>query len=91
MLTIGLRRLDLVPSLGTVADTVRYELDGHVATITYHRPDKLNVIDGQMRAELNAAFAEFRDDEEAWMAIVTGAGPGVLRWSGSAVCGRSHW
>jgi enoyl-CoA hydratase/carnithine racemase len=57
-----------------VADTVLYELDGHVATITYHRPNKLNVIDQQMRAELNAAFAAFRDDEDAWVAIVTGAG-----------------
>ena len=53
---------------------VLYELDGHVATITYHRPDKLNVIDQQTRAELNAAFAAFRDDEDAWVAIVTGAG-----------------
>ena len=61
-------------NLGAVADTVRYELEGHVATITYHRPDKLNVIDQQMRAELNAAFAAFRDDENAWVAIVTGAG-----------------
>lgn len=57
-----------------MADRVGYELDGHVATITYQRPDKLNVIDGRMRAELNAAFATFRDDENAWVAIVTGAG-----------------
>ena len=63
-----------VPSLVGVAETVRYELDGHVATITYHRPEKLNAIDGQMRAELNAAFAAFRDEEDAWVAIVTGAG-----------------
>ncbi|HEX2290151.1 MAG TPA: hypothetical protein VHH53_08150 [Pseudonocardiaceae bacterium] len=27
-------------------DTVRYQLDGHVATITYHRPERLNAIDG---------------------------------------------
>jgi enoyl-CoA hydratase/carnithine racemase len=40
-----------------VADTVRYELDGHVATITYHRPDKLNVIDQQMRTELTKEIA----------------------------------
>ena len=27
-----------------------------------------------MRRDLNAAFARFRDDEDAWVAIVTGAG-----------------
>jgi len=54
--------------------TVLYELDGHIATITYNRPDALNAIDGDMRRELNAAFARFRDDEDAWVGIVTGAG-----------------
>ncbi|HEX6382871.1 MAG TPA: enoyl-CoA hydratase-related protein [Acidimicrobiia bacterium] len=53
---------------------VLYELDGHVATITYNRPEALNAIDGALRADLNAAFARFRDEEDAWVAIVTGAG-----------------
>ena len=57
-----------------MGDTVIYELDGHVATITYNRPDALNAVNGEMRADLNAAFSRFRDDEEAWVAIVTGAG-----------------
>jgi E-phenylitaconyl-CoA hydratase len=57
-----------------MTDAVRYELDGHVATITYNRPDALNAINGEMRLGLNDAFARFRDDEEAWVAIVTGAG-----------------
>jgi enoyl-CoA hydratase/carnithine racemase len=56
------------------ADAVRYELDGHVATITYNRPDALNAINGDMRKGLNAAFERFRDEEDAWVAIVTGAG-----------------
>jgi enoyl-CoA hydratase/carnithine racemase len=56
------------------AELVRYERDGHVATITYNRPERLNAIDGAMRRGLNAAFTRFRDDEEAWVAIVTGAG-----------------
>jgi enoyl-CoA hydratase/carnithine racemase len=55
-------------------DTVLYELDGHIATITYNRPDALNAINGAMRRDLNAAFARFRDDEDAWVGIVTGAG-----------------
>ncbi len=54
--------------------TVKYELDGHVATITYNRPDALNAINGEMRRDLNAAFSRFRDEEDAWVAIVTGAG-----------------
>jgi E-phenylitaconyl-CoA hydratase len=55
-------------------DPVLYELEGHVATITYNRPEALNAINGAMRRGLNAAFARFRDEEEAWVAIVTGAG-----------------
>jgi E-phenylitaconyl-CoA hydratase len=57
-----------------VSDTVTFRLDGHVATITYNRPEALNAINGDMRRDLNAAFARLRDDEEAWVAIVTGAG-----------------
>jgi E-phenylitaconyl-CoA hydratase len=55
-------------------DAVRYELDGHVATITYHRPEALNAVNADMRRGLNDAFSRFRDDESAWVAIVTGAG-----------------
>ena len=55
-------------------DAVRYELDGHVATITYNRPEALNAVNADMRRGLNDAFSRFRDDEAAWVAIVTGAG-----------------
>lgn len=55
-------------------DTVLYEKDSHVVTITYNRPERLNAINGQMRDELNAAWLRFRDDEDAWIAILTGTG-----------------
>jgi enoyl-CoA hydratase/carnithine racemase len=55
-------------------DTVLYERTGHVATITYNRPEVLNAVNGELRQDLNAAFARFRDDSDAWVAIVTGAG-----------------
>jgi enoyl-CoA hydratase/carnithine racemase len=55
-------------------DTVRYEKEDHVVTIAYHRPERMNAINGQMREELNAAWLRFRDDEEAWVAILTGTG-----------------
>jgi enoyl-CoA hydratase/carnithine racemase len=57
-----------------MADTVLYERRGHVATITYNRPHVLNAVNGELRGDLNAAFARFRDEEEAWVGIVTGAG-----------------
>ncbi len=57
-----------------MSDKVLYDLGRHVATITYNRPEALNAIDGEVRAGLNAAFARFRDEEDAWVAIVTGAG-----------------
>lgn len=53
---------------------VRYELDDHIATITYNRPEALNAVNAEMRRDLNEAFSRFRDDTEAWVAIVTGAG-----------------
>lgn len=57
-----------------MGDTVLYRLEGHVATITYNRPEVRNAVNGQLRRDLNDAFARFRDEEEAWVGIVTGAG-----------------
>jgi enoyl-CoA hydratase/carnithine racemase len=57
-----------------VSPLVLYERDGNVATITYNRPEKLNAITAALRTELNAAWERFRDDEDAWVGIVTGAG-----------------
>jgi E-phenylitaconyl-CoA hydratase len=57
-----------------MGDAVLYERSDHVATITYNRPAVLNAVNGEMRVDLNDAFARFRDEEDAWVAIVTGAG-----------------
>lgn len=51
-----------------------YERDGHVATITYNRPDRLNAVNGEMRRALDTAWTRFREDDEAWVAVVTGSG-----------------
>ena len=43
-----------------MAGTVLYELDEHVATITYNRPDARNAINAELRRDLNAAWERFR-------------------------------
>jgi len=57
-----------------MGDLATFQLDGHVATITYNRPDSLNAINTEMRRDLNDAFLRFRDNEDAWVAIITGSG-----------------
>ena len=63
-----------MPTADASREYVHYALDGHVATITYDRPERANAIDGAMRGQINAAFTRFRDDEAAWVGIVTGTG-----------------
>jgi len=53
---------------------VTYELQDHVATITLNRPEARNAINGALRTELNAAWDRFRDDEDAWVGILTATG-----------------
>ena len=60
--------------VGPVGEAATYERDGHVATITYNRPEALNAVNRDLRRDLNAAWKMFMADEEAWVAILTGAG-----------------
>lgn len=78
-----------------MADTVLYERDGHIATITYNRPEAMNAINAELRMDLDAAWARFRDDEEAWVAIVTGSGrafsAGADLRGNAPPRGATHW
>ena len=52
---------------------IHYELgDDHVAVITIDRPEAKNSLDLYHFRDLAAAWRTFRDQEEAWVAIVTG-------------------
>lgn len=53
---------------------VRYELDGHIATITIDRPEALNAIDLDTWQAFSDATARLEADSEAWAGIITGAG-----------------
>lgn len=57
-------------------ETILYEVDGPVLTITLNRPDKLNAYTAVMGAELQDAFQRADADDEVRVVIVTGAGRG---------------
>jgi enoyl-CoA hydratase/carnithine racemase len=54
--------------------TLLYGVEEGIATVTLHRPDKLNAFTPQMRDELIAAFDETDADDAVRAVIVTGAG-----------------
>jgi enoyl-CoA hydratase/carnithine racemase len=48
--------------------------EGHLAYITINRPERRNAIDPATSHEMKAAFEDFKADDNAWVAILTGAG-----------------
>lgn len=54
--------------------SVDYKLEGHIATITLNRPEAYNSIDIKTLQGLHDVMTTFRDDENAWVGILTGTG-----------------
>ena len=54
--------------------TILYEKDGHLATITLNRPKVLNAVDARMSEALDAAIAQAQGDDDVWVVIVAGEG-----------------
>ncbi len=54
--------------------SIRFEREGRLACVTIDRPEAMNALDMAHNEELNRVWAEFRDDEGLWVAILTGAG-----------------
>lgn len=57
-------------------EAILYDVDGHVATITLNRPDKLNAWTRQMEQEVRSAVEAAQDDEQIRAIVITGAGRG---------------
>jgi enoyl-CoA hydratase/carnithine racemase len=53
---------------------ILYEKKGHIAYVTINRPEVMNALHYETNVELSAAFDDFKQDDESWVAIVTGAG-----------------
>jgi enoyl-CoA hydratase len=58
-----------------MADNVRLERKGLIATVTLDRPDRRNSLSDEMLTDLVAAFSTLRDDDATRVVVVTGAPP----------------
>jgi enoyl-CoA hydratase len=54
--------------------TIDYTQEGHVATLVLDRPEQHNAISATMNEELQHAWQRFRDDDSAFVLVLTGAG-----------------
>jgi enoyl-CoA hydratase/carnithine racemase len=54
----------------------RYEVEAAVATITLHRPERLNAWTGRMHTEYRALLARAQEDRGVRVIVVTGSGRG---------------
>lgn len=55
-------------------ETLGYDVDARILTITLNRPDRMNAFTGRMCEELIAAFDRADADDDIKVVIVTGAG-----------------
>jgi enoyl-CoA hydratase/carnithine racemase len=51
-----------------------YEKKERVAYITLNRPEKMNALNSALLDELQLAWQDFNEDDEVWVALLTGAG-----------------
>ena len=53
---------------------IEYTKEGKIAIFTLSRPEALNAQNLQVHREMQETMEEFRDDDELWVGIITGAG-----------------
>lgn len=55
-------------------DILLYEKKDRIVTITLNRPERMNALSLELMERLEEAWKVFRNDKDAWVAILTGAG-----------------
>jgi enoyl-CoA hydratase/carnithine racemase len=76
---------------------VKVKKEGHLTIITICRADRLNALDAKASAALGETFTEFENDQDQWVAILTGEGRAfctgndlVAMSQGGGGAGRAH-
>jgi 2-(1,2-epoxy-1,2-dihydrophenyl)acetyl-CoA isomerase len=55
-------------------ETIKYKVEGHIATLTLNRPESYNAMNFAMSRELIAVLEDIRDNDEIRVTVVTGEG-----------------
>lgn len=53
---------------------IKYEKRGHLAYVTFNRPEVMNALHPPCHLEMDQVWDDFMADKELWVAILTGAG-----------------
>jgi len=62
-------------------ENIVFEKEENIAVITFNRPEAMNALNNQTRAEFGAAIAEVADDDEIKVLILTGSGKSFVAGS----------
>ena len=57
-----------------VDSTATIKINKHIATITINRPEAMNALDPDTLERLAEIWLEVRENDDIWVAIITGAG-----------------
>lgn len=55
-------------------NTIKYDVNGHIAKITINRPDALNALNSDVLADLDKALDEIKENNDLRVLIITGEG-----------------
>lgn len=72
-------------------NTVLYKKEGHIAYISLNRPDSRNAINRELVRDLRDAWIDFRDDDNLWVAILTGEGKSFCAGADVKEMQRGEW
>jgi enoyl-CoA hydratase len=53
---------------------ILYEVEDGIATVTLNRPERLNALNPELQEAIQTTMLQFRDDDSALVAILTGSG-----------------
>lgn len=56
------------------SDILKYEKRDKIVIITLNRPERMNALSMELMRNMEKAWKEFKEDNDAWVAILTGAG-----------------